>query len=59
MYNWTNHLPAQAGKGGLAEAEIKAELGLQEKVVYFYGGNIGRAQDIETLVQLAKLFRQS
>lgn len=54
MYNWTSHPPAQAGKGGQAEAEIKTELGLQEKVVYFYGGNIGRAQDIETLARLAK-----
>ena len=33
---------------------IRATLNLQNKVIYFYGGNIGHAQDMSNLMRLAK-----
>jgi glycosyltransferase involved in cell wall biosynthesis len=49
LYNWTV----------LQEENIKQEahrerLGLQGKVVFFYGGNIGVAQDMDNIIRLAK-----
>ncbi|HGI5214106.1 glycosyltransferase [Providencia alcalifaciens] len=32
----------------------KKKLGLHEKIIYFYGGNIGHAQDMTNLLRLAK-----
>lgn len=34
--------------------DYKKELGLSDKIVYFYGGNMGYAQDMMNLVRLAK-----
>ena len=33
---------------------IRTKLGLENKLIYFYGGNIGHAQDMANLVRLAK-----
>lgn len=33
---------------------IREKLGLQDKVIYFYGGNIGHAQDMANLMRLAR-----
>ncbi len=48
LFNWAN----------LAEPEtlnfnLRAKLGLINKVIFFYGGNIGHAQDMGNLLRLA------
>ncbi len=48
LRNWTPlHEP------NLPHTNYRAELGLQGKVVFFYGGNLGVAQDVDNLVRLA------
>lgn len=49
FYNWTTLREENIRTGTYRE-----QLGLQEKVVFFYGGNIGVAQDIDNLIRLAK-----
>lgn len=49
LMNWTKAKPTLA-----TEVFDKNELGLNEKVVLFYGGNIGHAQDMMNLVRLAQ-----
>jgi len=51
LYNWAANTPVQA------ETNYKEQLGLSEKTVYFYGGNIGHAQDMMNIVRLAKKMR--
>ncbi|TRW50187.1 glycosyltransferase family 4 protein [Aliidiomarina halalkaliphila] len=49
LRNWVSHnvfLPI--------ESSWRQKLGLEEKVIYLYGGNIGKAQDMLNLVRLAK-----
>ncbi len=48
LYNWT--APDEAPKPSFAH---RNQLGLQDKVVFFYGGNIGVAQDMDNIVRLA------
>ncbi|MBO2653283.1 glycosyltransferase family 4 protein [Shewanella algae] len=36
---------------------LRQKLGLEDKVIYFYGGNIGHAQDMANLMRLAKGMR--
>lgn len=49
LYNWANDVPIMnVGK------EHRTKLGLEEKIVFFYGGNIGHAQDMMNIVRLAK-----
>ena len=52
MYNWAANEPVPSGSN-----EYRAALGLQDKVVYFYGGNIGHAQDMMNIVRLAIAMR--
>lgn len=47
LYNWAANTPVSA------EGKYRETLGLDDKVVYFYGGNIGHAQDMMNLVRLA------
>lgn len=52
LYNWTNvlerdHLLADMNK-------YRKKLNLEGKVVFFYGGNMGKAQDMMNLIRLAK-----
>jgi glycosyltransferase involved in cell wall biosynthesis len=49
LYNWTN-----PDVGDLPSAGYRERLGLQGKVVFLYGGNIGVVQDLDNLVRLAK-----
>jgi len=49
LYNWT--MPDEAPKPTFA---YRKQLGLQDKVVFFYGGNIGVAQDMDNIVRLAE-----
>ncbi len=48
LHNWASNTPVQS------ESEYKNKLGLEEKIVYFYGGNIGHAQDMMNIVRLAQ-----
>lgn len=49
LMNWTKPKPTLP-----TEVFDKNKLGLDEKVVLFYGGNIGHAQDMMNLVRLAQ-----
>ncbi len=48
LHNWAANEPVEA------VTDHKKQLGLEGKVVYFYGGNIGHAQDMMNIVRLAK-----
>ncbi len=48
LYNWTE------GKPTVPTGEYRRKLGLEKKVIFFYGGNIGHAQDMMNIVRLAK-----
>lgn len=48
LFNWVN---PKIEKNNI---NFKKELGLKDKILFFYGGNIGKAQDIKNLVRLAK-----
>ncbi|MDG1662065.1 MAG: glycosyltransferase family 4 protein [Pseudomonadales bacterium] len=48
LYNWAPELPSVDSSGQYRQA-----LGLDGKVVFFYGGNIGAAQDMMNIVRLA------
>lgn len=50
LRNWASLVPG-ASKNLKSYRE---ELNLQDKVIYFYGGNIGHAQDMANLMRLAK-----
>jgi glycosyltransferase involved in cell wall biosynthesis len=49
LFNWTaSELPSTAPGG------IRSKLGLDGKFVFFYGGNIGVAQDMDNILRLAE-----
>ncbi|WP_078129382.1 glycosyltransferase family 4 protein [Leptospira alexanderi] len=48
LYNWATDSPVLN-----KENFYRKKLNLEEKVVFFYGGNIGKAQDMMNLVRLA------
>jgi O26-antigen biosynthesis N-acetyl-L-fucosamine transferase len=52
LYNWTmleeNNIPV---------SHYREKFGLNGKIVFFYGGNIGVAQDIDNIVRLAESIR--
>jgi glycosyltransferase involved in cell wall biosynthesis len=48
LFNWTPVDEAPAASGA-----YRARLGLQDKVVFFFGGNIGVAQDMDNILRLA------
>lgn len=47
--NWTS-----VSKQKVIGTKYREKLGLERKVVFFYGGNIGHAQNMQVLVDLAK-----
>jgi glycosyltransferase involved in cell wall biosynthesis len=49
LYNWTTLQEENVQLGAHRE-----RLGLLEKTVFFYGGNIGVAQDMDNIIRLAK-----
>ncbi|TGL57209.1 glycosyltransferase WbuB [Leptospira ognonensis] len=49
LYNWVTDHPILQSKGKYREL-----LNLKEKIVFFYGGNIGHAQDMGNVLRLAK-----
>ena len=52
LYNWT-----ALTKYNTPEGKYRDRLGLENKVVFFYGGNIGLAQDMDNVVRLAEALR--
>lgn len=52
LYNW-----AANEETPVANGKHRIELGLENKIVFFYGGNIGHAQKMIYLVDLAKEFK--
>ena len=53
LANWTS-LEEPAACGGLH----RVQLGLEGKIVFFYGGNIGVAQDMDNILRLAVSLKQ-
>jgi len=54
LFNWASMNPL----GDIAEIDsIRTKLSLKDKVIFFYGGNIGHAQDMKNLMKLAKGLR--
>ena len=49
LYNWTT-----ANEKKIIRRNDRQKLGLQDKVVLFYGGNIGVAQDMDNIIRLAE-----
>jgi len=52
LYNWTS-----LNESDIPRRMYRVQLGLQNKVVFFYGGNIGVAQDIDNILRLAEYLR--
>lgn len=52
LYNW-----ASLQEEDIPRSNYRDRLGLQDKVVFFYGGNIGVAQDMDNIVRLAENLR--
>jgi glycosyltransferase involved in cell wall biosynthesis len=48
LYNWTALTDESA-----PHTSYRISLGLQDKVVFFYGGNLGIAQDVDNIIRLA------
>ena len=53
LYNWVDDKKVDAGI-----STYKKKLNIEDKVVYFYGGNLGHAQDMLNIVRLAKNMQQ-
>ncbi len=51
LYNW-----ASLDRRDLLSTGYRERLGLKEKVVFLYGGNLGVAQDLENIIRLAVRF---
>lgn len=49
LYNWAQNEPQLR-----QEHEYRKKFGLEGKVVFFYGGNMGHAQDMMNIIRLAK-----
>jgi glycosyltransferase involved in cell wall biosynthesis len=49
LYNW-----AALEEPDVKPSDYRTRLGLQGKIVFFFGGNIGVAQDMDNIVRLAK-----
>jgi glycosyltransferase involved in cell wall biosynthesis len=60
LYNWTlledGDAPPGAGAPSRERGALRARLGLRDEVVFFYGGNIGVAQDMDNIMRLARAF---
>ena len=54
LYNWSQIVEVQK-----AENNFRNKLNLKNKIVLFYGGNIGYAQQMINLINLAKKFKKN
>ncbi len=53
LYNWMTPDPPP-----LPRSDYRREWGLEGKVVFFYGGNLGVAQDMDNVIRLAAALRE-
>jgi glycosyltransferase involved in cell wall biosynthesis len=53
LYNW-----AEDNRGQIRSKSFRSRLGLEEKVIFLYGGAITNQQDIPNLLRLAKFLRE-
>ena len=51
LRNWASIEPQKLGDSAI---NLRLRLGLKDEVIYFYGGNIGHAQDMENLMRLVR-----
>ena len=51
LYNWADINPPQHSHFSF---DLRVSLGLKNKIIYFYGGNVGHAQDMGNLLRLAE-----
>ncbi|HHH3377415.1 glycosyltransferase family 4 protein [Morganella morganii] len=51
LRNWSSLTPTQMSEGYVS---LRKRLGLEDKVIFFYGGNIGHAQDMANLMRLVR-----
>jgi glycosyltransferase involved in cell wall biosynthesis len=51
LYNWSDTSPYCKSQNHIS---LRSSLGLEGKVIFFYGGNIGLAQNMENLMRLAR-----
>jgi glycosyltransferase involved in cell wall biosynthesis len=54
LFNWT---PLQ--EPGLPQTDYRTQLQLQHKTVFFFGGNIGVAQDMDNVIRLAESLQRN
>mgnify|MGYP002353415288 FL=1 len=52
LYNWTT-----LNEENVPVSHYREKLGLEGKLVFFYGGNIGVAQDMDNILRLAESLR--
>jgi glycosyltransferase involved in cell wall biosynthesis len=48
LYNWASPKPV------IPTGQYRKQLGIEDKTIFFYGGNMGHAQDMLNIVRLAK-----
>lgn len=53
LFNWIN-----LSQDSVSHFNFRKKLGLEKKIVFFYGGNIGIAQDMDNIIRLAERFNQ-
>lgn len=51
LMNWTS---TKFKDSSFIDKDIRKQLSLKEKVIFFYGGNIGKSNDMPNLIRLAK-----
>jgi len=50
LYNWASI----SNIDNIEQSNLRSELGLENKIIFFYGGNIGHAQDMANIMRLVK-----
>jgi glycosyltransferase involved in cell wall biosynthesis len=51
LYNW-----APVGEPACPPSTLRARVGATDEVIFFYGGNVGVAQDMDNILRLARAF---
>jgi glycosyltransferase involved in cell wall biosynthesis len=51
MYNWAKNKPVHSN------GAFRRKYNLEDRILFFYGGNLGHAQDIGNLLRLAEKFK--
>lgn len=54
LYNWASVIPFKGEKN-----IYRKKLALENKIIFFYGGNIGKAQDMSQLLRLAERYKEN